>query len=135
MFKSGISAFARTARPSFAAATRRAVRPTSLNLRASALSRFASTSSVGDGKIYQVIGTIVELSLPPRPKGPSLASSGKIAFRSSWLTAQLCQQQVPSSMVSSPHTRPRRCITNTNGSLRAPRFAYVVDWVADAAVG
>ena len=56
--RSGISAFARTARPSFAAATRRAVRPTTLNLRASALSRFASTAGVGDGKVYQVIGKL-----------------------------------------------------------------------------
>ncbi|EAQ83851.1 ATP synthase beta chain, mitochondrial precursor [Chaetomium globosum CBS 148.51] len=70
MFKSGISAFARTARPSFAATTRRAVRPASLNFRAPALSRFASTAGVGDGKIYQVIGAVVDVKfdtdkLPP----------------------------------------------------------------------
>ncbi|KAK0741683.1 alpha-glucan branching enzyme [Apiosordaria backusii] len=70
MFKSGISAFARTARPSFAAATRRAVRPAPLNFRAPALSRFASTAGVGDGKIYQVIGAVVDVKfdtekLPP----------------------------------------------------------------------
>ncbi|KAJ4307054.1 atp2, beta subunit of the F1 sector of mitochondrial F1F0 ATP synthase [Collariella sp. IMI 366227] len=66
MFKSGISAFARTARPSFAAATRRAVRPASL--RVPALSRFASSAGVGDGKIYQVIGKLFELdSLRGRP--------------------------------------------------------------------
>ncbi|KAK4043609.1 alpha-glucan branching enzyme [Parachaetomium inaequale] len=61
----GISAFARTARPSFAAATRRAVRPASLNLRAPALSRFASTAGVGDGKIYQVIVKFDTDKLPP----------------------------------------------------------------------
>ncbi|KAK0651374.1 ATP synthase beta chain [Cercophora newfieldiana] len=71
MFKSGISAFARASRPSFAAtATRRAIRPSSLNLRAPALSRFASTAGVGDGKIYQVIGAVVDVKfdtekLPP----------------------------------------------------------------------
>ncbi|KAG7285078.1 atp2, beta subunit of the F1 sector of mitochondrial F1F0 ATP synthase [Staphylotrichum longicolle] len=62
MFKSGISAFAR-ARPSFAAATRRAVRPASL--RAPAFSRFASTAGVGDGKIYQVIVKFDTEKLPP----------------------------------------------------------------------
>ena len=57
MFKIGIPAFARAC-PSFAAATRRAVRPASL--RAPAFSRFASTAGVGDGKIYQVIGAVVD---------------------------------------------------------------------------
>ncbi|KAK1779396.1 hypothetical protein QBC45DRAFT_477772 [Copromyces sp. CBS 386.78] len=66
----GISAFARTARPSVAAASRRAVRPAALNLRAPALSRFASSAGVGDGKIYQVIGAVVDVKfdtdkLPP----------------------------------------------------------------------
>jgi hypothetical protein len=75
--RSGISAFARTARPSFAAATRRAVRPTTLNLRGSALSRFASTAGVGDGKIYQVIGKLWTRQ-PPDPIAP--AGSGKIVF-------------------------------------------------------
>jgi ATP synthase F1 beta subunit len=68
MFKSGISAFARTARPAFAAATRRAVRPAAL--RVPAFSRYASTAGVGDGKIYQVIGAVVDVKfdtekLPP----------------------------------------------------------------------
>ncbi|KAK3487028.1 alpha-glucan branching enzyme [Neurospora crassa] len=61
----GISAFARTARPSFAAASRRAVRPAALNLRAPALSRFASSAGVGDGKIYQVIVKFDTDKLPP----------------------------------------------------------------------
>ncbi|KAK4165057.1 alpha-glucan branching enzyme [Cladorrhinum sp. PSN259] len=61
---SGISAFARTARPSFAAVPRRVARP-ALNLRAPALSRFASTTGVGDGKIYQVIVKFDTEKLPP----------------------------------------------------------------------
>ncbi|KZL69707.1 ATP synthase beta chain, partial [Colletotrichum tofieldiae] len=60
MFKSGISSFARAARPSFAAtASRRAIRPSTFRLPAS--SRFASTAGVGDGKIYQVIGAVVDV--------------------------------------------------------------------------
>ncbi|KAK4190278.1 alpha-glucan branching enzyme [Podospora australis] len=59
----GISAFARAARPSFAAAPRRAVRP--INLRTPALSRFASSAGVGDGKIYQVIVKFDTEKLPP----------------------------------------------------------------------
>ncbi|KAK3946285.1 glycoside hydrolase superfamily [Diplogelasinospora grovesii] len=52
-------------RPSFAAAaTRRAVRPASLNLRSPILSRFASTAGVGDGKIYQVIVKFDGAKLP-----------------------------------------------------------------------
>ncbi|KAK4214018.1 glycoside hydrolase superfamily [Rhypophila decipiens] len=65
MFKSGISAFARAARPSFATTTRRAVRPANLNFRAPALSRYASTAGVGDGKIYQVIVKFDTEKLPP----------------------------------------------------------------------
>ncbi|KAK3997102.1 alpha-glucan branching enzyme [Cladorrhinum sp. PSN332] len=61
---SGISAFARTARPSFAAVPRRVAHP-ALNLRAPALSRFASTAGVGDGKIYQVIVKFDTEKLPP----------------------------------------------------------------------
>ena len=84
---SGISAFARASRPSLAAAaSRRALRPAALRLPA--LQRLASTSSVGDGKIYQVIGT------PPPPwRGPRILQ----------LTAQL-GKQVPSSMVSYHNT-------------------------------
>ncbi|KAK0634782.1 alpha-glucan branching enzyme [Bombardia bombarda] len=68
MFKSGISAFARAARPSFAATATRAVRPATL--RVPALSRWASSAGVGDGKIYQVIGAVVDVKfdtekLPP----------------------------------------------------------------------
>ncbi|KAK4100989.1 ATP synthase F1, beta subunit [Parathielavia hyrcaniae] len=68
MFKSGISAFARTARPAFAAATPRALRPAAL--RVPAFSRFASTAGVGAGKIHQVIGAVVDVKfdtekLPP----------------------------------------------------------------------
>ncbi|EEY17295.1 ATP synthase subunit beta [Verticillium alfalfae VaMs.102] len=69
MFKSGISSFARAARPSFAAtASPRVIRPSTL--RFPVASRFASTSSVGDGKIYQVIGAVVDVKfdgarLPP----------------------------------------------------------------------
>ncbi|TQV92559.1 hypothetical protein IF1G_08483 [Cordyceps javanica] len=49
----GISSFARAARPSFAtAAPRRAIRPASIRFPLN--SRFASTAGVGDGKIYQV---------------------------------------------------------------------------------
>ncbi|KAK4082028.1 hypothetical protein PCL_04846 [Purpureocillium lilacinum] len=60
MFKSGISSFARAARPSFAAAaTRRAIKPASLRFPLN--SRFASTASVGDGKIHQVIGAVVDV--------------------------------------------------------------------------
>lgn len=92
--RSGISAFVRTARPSFAATTRRAVRPASLNFRAPALSRFASTAGVGDGKIYQVIGKLSRLDAPSCARG----GPGKL-FHWAWLTAQT--QQVPSSMVSS----------------------------------
>ncbi|ROW12908.1 hypothetical protein VPNG_04749 [Cytospora leucostoma] len=69
MFKSGIRNFAR-ARPSFvaASATRRAAQPSPLRFPIS--SRFASTAGVGDGKIYQVIGAVVDVKfdtakLPP----------------------------------------------------------------------
>ncbi|PHH50626.1 1,4-alpha-glucan-branching enzyme [Ceratocystis fimbriata CBS 114723] len=65
MFKSGISSFARAARPAFAAAPRRAVRTPF-----PALNRLASTASVGHGKIHQVIGAVVDVKfdgskLPP----------------------------------------------------------------------
>ncbi|KAJ6781080.1 hypothetical protein PWT90_03061 [Aphanocladium album] len=68
MFKSGISSFARAARPSFAAAAPRAIRPASIRFPLN--SRFASTAGVGDGKIYQVIGAVVDVKfdtakLPP----------------------------------------------------------------------
>ncbi|KAK8087178.1 H+-transporting ATP synthase beta chain [Apiospora phragmitis] len=69
MFKSGISSFARAARPTFTAGARRVARPASL--RFPITSRFASTASgVGDGKIYQVIGAVVDVKfdgakLPP----------------------------------------------------------------------
>ncbi|ROT34971.1 ATP synthase beta chain [Sodiomyces alkalinus F11] len=69
MFKSGISSCARAARPSFAAAaTRRTIKPASL--RFPAATRWASTAGVGDGKIYQVIGAVVDVKfdgtkLPP----------------------------------------------------------------------
>ncbi|KAK4133025.1 glycoside hydrolase family 13 protein [Trichocladium antarcticum] len=74
MFKSGISAFARTARPSFAATSLRAARPASLNLRAPALSRYASTAGVGDGKIYQVIGAVVDVKFDTE-KLPSILNA------------------------------------------------------------
>ncbi|KAK6844937.1 ATP synthase beta chain mitochondrial precursor [Apiospora arundinis] len=69
MFKSGISSFARAARPTFTAGARRVARPASL--RFPITSRFASTANgVGDGKIYQVIGAVVDVKfdgakLPP----------------------------------------------------------------------
>ncbi|KAL2755818.1 hypothetical protein ACRALDRAFT_1064187 [Sodiomyces alcalophilus JCM 7366] len=69
MFKSGISSFARAARPSFAAtASRRTIKPSSL--RFPTAKRWASTAGVGDGKIYQVIGAVVDVKfdgtkLPP----------------------------------------------------------------------
>ncbi|EJT72004.1 ATP synthase subunit beta [Gaeumannomyces tritici R3-111a-1] len=59
MFKSGISSIARAARP---AVSRSALRPASLRLsKYTAGSRFASTTGVGDGKIYQVIGAVVDV--------------------------------------------------------------------------
>merc|ERR1712137_678525 len=57
MFKSGISSFARAARP--AVLPRRALRPASFRLPIS--SRWASTASVGSGKIHQVIGAVVDV--------------------------------------------------------------------------
>ncbi|KAL6701185.1 P-loop containing nucleoside triphosphate hydrolase protein [Trichoderma pleuroticola] len=65
MFKSGVSSLARAARPSIAA--RRAIRPA---FPRSPLVRLASTQSVGDGKIHQVIGAVVDVKfdtakLPP----------------------------------------------------------------------
>ncbi|RFN46144.1 atp synthase subunit beta, mitochondrial, partial [Fusarium flagelliforme] len=57
MFKSGISSFARAARP--AVLPRRALRPSALRLPIS--SRWASTTSVGAGKIHQVIGAVVDV--------------------------------------------------------------------------
>ncbi|RSM14131.1 ATP synthase subunit beta, mitochondrial [Fusarium ambrosium] len=57
MFKSGISSFARAARP--AVLPRRALRPASLRLPIS--SRWASTAGVGAGKIHQVIGAVVDV--------------------------------------------------------------------------
>ncbi|KAG5926989.1 atp2, beta subunit of the F1 sector of mitochondrial F1F0 ATP synthase [Claviceps africana] len=60
MFKSGISSFARAARPTFSAtASRRAIKPAALRLPLN--SRLASTSSVGVGKIHQVIGAVVDV--------------------------------------------------------------------------
>ncbi|KAG6004836.1 atp2, beta subunit of the F1 sector of mitochondrial F1F0 ATP synthase [Claviceps maximensis] len=60
MFKSGISSFARAARPTFsAAASRRAIKPAALRLPLN--SRLASTSSAGVGKIHQVIGAVVDV--------------------------------------------------------------------------
>lgn len=50
--RSGISSIARAARPAFAATPRRAIRPAFP--RFPAAPRFASTTSVGDGKIHQV---------------------------------------------------------------------------------
>ncbi|RFU80868.1 atp synthase beta chain, mitochondrial precursor [Trichoderma arundinaceum] len=63
---SGISSLARAARPSIAA--RRAIRPAAL--RSPLNIRLASTQSVGDGKIHQVIGAVVDVKfdtakLPP----------------------------------------------------------------------
>ncbi|KAF4120960.1 F-type H+-transporting ATPase subunit beta [Geosmithia morbida] len=58
MFKSGISSFARAARPAFQAAAPRAVKPApfrALN------TRWASTTAAGDGKIHQVIGAVVDV--------------------------------------------------------------------------
>ncbi|TWU75612.1 atp2, beta subunit of the F1 sector of mitochondrial F1F0 ATP synthase [Metarhizium rileyi] len=60
MFKSGISSFARAARPTFsAAASRRAIKPTALRFPLN--SRFASSTSVGVGKVHQVIGAVVDV--------------------------------------------------------------------------
>ncbi|GAB0139812.1 atp2, beta subunit of the F1 sector of mitochondrial F1F0 ATP synthase [Epichloe bromicola] len=57
---SGISSFARAARPTFsAAASRRAIKPAALRFPLN--SRFASSTSVGDGKIHQVIGAVVDV--------------------------------------------------------------------------
>ncbi|KAI1360055.1 P-loop containing nucleoside triphosphate hydrolase protein [Xylaria arbuscula] len=56
MFKSRMSSFAR---PAFSAASRRVAKPSSLRFPLSA--RLASTSSVGDGKIHQVIGAVVDV--------------------------------------------------------------------------
>ncbi|TGJ87256.1 hypothetical protein E0Z10_g1549 [Xylaria hypoxylon] len=47
------------ARPAFSAATRRLAKPSSLRFPLSA--RLASTSGVGDGKIHQVIGAVVDV--------------------------------------------------------------------------
>ncbi|KAI0137152.1 ATP synthase beta chain mitochondrial precursor [Xylariales sp. AK1849] len=69
MIGSGISSFSRaTARSSFVAGSRRVARPSAFRYPLS--SRFASTSSIGDGKIYQVIGAVVDVKfdtakLPP----------------------------------------------------------------------
>ncbi|KAF5027049.1 hypothetical protein F66182_857 [Fusarium sp. NRRL 66182] len=57
MFKSGISSFARAARP--AVLPRRALRSSALRQPIS--SRWASTASVGTGKIHQVIGAVVDV--------------------------------------------------------------------------
>ncbi|KAK9778970.1 putative ATP synthase subunit beta [Seiridium cardinale] len=69
MFKSGISSFSRAAaRSPFVAGSRRVARPSAFRYPIS--SRFASTNSVGDGKVYQVIGAVVDVKfdgqkLPP----------------------------------------------------------------------
>ncbi|KAF4980077.1 hypothetical protein FZEAL_3858, partial [Fusarium zealandicum] len=58
MFKSGISSFARAARP--AVLPRRALRPSAFRVPVS--SRWASTAAgVGNGKIHQVIGAVVDV--------------------------------------------------------------------------
>ncbi|KAG7407727.1 ATP synthase subunit beta [Fusarium oxysporum f. sp. rapae] len=70
MFKSGISSFARAARP--AVLPRRALRPSSLRLPIS--SRWASTASVGTGKIHQVIGAVVDVKFDTQ-KLPAILNS------------------------------------------------------------
>ncbi|KAF5990099.1 ATP synthase subunit beta, mitochondrial [Fusarium bulbicola] len=70
MFKSGISSFARAARP--AVLPRRALRPSSLRLPIS--SRWASTASVGSGKIHQVIGAVVDVKFDTQ-KLPAILNS------------------------------------------------------------
>ncbi|KAH7311750.1 ATP synthase beta chain [Stachybotrys elegans] len=72
MFKSGISSYARAARPFAACAPRRAIRPASIRFPIS--SRFASTSSVGGGKIHQVIGAVVDVKFDGQ-KLPSILNS------------------------------------------------------------
>jgi hypothetical protein len=89
---SGISSFARAARPTFAA---RAVRPAALRVPFG--SRFASTSGVGDGKIYQVSGGCRWLILGIR--------SSVLKPLSFDLTSISSRSSVPSSMVS--RTRKR----------------------------
>lgn len=71
MFKSGISSFARAARPSFAAAPR-VIRPASL--RVPITNRWASTTSVGAGKIHQVIGAVVDVKFDTAKLPPILNS-------------------------------------------------------------
>ncbi|KAF5689450.1 ATP synthase subunit mitochondrial, partial [Fusarium globosum] len=70
MFKSGISSFARAARP--AVLPRRALRPSALRLPIS--SRWASTASVGTGKIHQVIGAVVDVKFDTQ-KLPAILNS------------------------------------------------------------
>ncbi|KAG5793784.1 hypothetical protein H9Q69_007177 [Fusarium xylarioides] len=70
MFKSGISSFTRAARP--AVLPRRALRPSSLRLPIS--SRWASTASVGTGKIHQVIGAVVDVKFDTQ-KLPAILNS------------------------------------------------------------
>ncbi|KAF4342439.1 ATP synthase subunit beta mitochondrial [Fusarium beomiforme] len=70
MFKSGISSFARAARP--AVLPRRALRPSSLRVPIS--SRWASTASVGTGKIHQVIGAVVDVKFDSQ-KLPAILNS------------------------------------------------------------
>ncbi|KAI2611122.1 ATP synthase beta chain mitochondrial precursor [Hypoxylon fragiforme] len=83
MFKSGLSSFARASRPAFAASTRRAVRPAAASaFKFPITSRFASTTSAGDGKIYQVIGAVVDVKfdtakLPPILNALEVTNNGQ----------------------------------------------------------
>jgi hypothetical protein len=103
MFKSGISSIARAARPSFrAAAPLRAVKPTTyrpLN------SRFASTAGVGDGKIYQVIGAVVDVKFDTAKLPPIL---------NSLQTENNGQKLVLEVAVRALHRHHRRCCQDRN---------------------
>lgn len=107
--RSGINSFAR-ARPTFVAASaaRRVARPSPF--RSSLSSRFASTSSVGDGKIYQV----------PTPLRDAILSS-PVAPRPTLTKYLNTRSSVPSSTVSHTSAWQRPQPLESPGVLYRPR--------------
>lgn len=97
---SGLSSFARAARPAFAAPTRRVLKPATSAFRFPLSSRLASTSSVGDGKIYQVSLRKPRLANLCRTTGNGTGANGYVN-RSSVLSSMVSKKpQLPLTSLS-----------------------------------
>ncbi|KAL2112071.1 hypothetical protein VUR80DRAFT_8646 [Thermomyces stellatus] len=88
MFKSGLASFARAGRPAFSAVPRRAIRPSAL--RSPINNRWASSASVGDGKIHQVIGAVVDVKFDSA-KLPSILNALHTDNNGQKLTLEVAQ--------------------------------------------